>query len=81
MGFFALLFNKNMPDTMQLKRIPLNILPSITYISEPYQLYVSQYSINSALYTLSILFMNPLPIYKNLPKINNFLSFVEHALF
>ena len=40
-----------MPDTMQLKRIPLNILPSITYISEPNQLYVSQYSINSALYT------------------------------
>ncbi len=48
---FAFLFNKNMPDTMQLKRIPLNMLPSITYISEPNQLYVSQYSINSALYT------------------------------
>ena len=48
---YALLFNKNMPETMQLKRLPISYLPSITSIDNPNQIFVSQYTINSALYT------------------------------
>ena len=48
---YALLFNKNMPETMELKRFPISYLPSITSIDNPNQIFVSQYTINSALYT------------------------------
>ena len=48
---FAFLFNKNLPETMEPKRIALTMLPSITSIDNPNQLFVSEYSINSALYT------------------------------
>ena len=48
---FAFLYNINMPETMQTKRLPLTLLPPITSVDNPNQLFISQYSLNSALYT------------------------------
>ena len=48
---FAFLYNINMPETMQTKRLPLTLLPPITSVDNPNQLFVSEYSLNSALYT------------------------------
>ena len=48
---FAFLFNRNLPETMEPKRIAFTMLPSITSIGNPNQLFVSEYSINSVLYT------------------------------
>ena len=44
---FAFLFNKNKPETMKPKRIPFTILPPITSIDNPNQLFISEYSLNS----------------------------------
>ena len=49
-----------MPETMQLKRFPKSYLPSITSIDNPNQIFVSQNTINSALYTY--LETNPLSL-------------------
>ncbi len=51
---YAFLFNKNKPETMKPKRIPFTILPPITSIDNPNQLFISEYSLNSALYTYFI---------------------------
>jgi len=48
---FAFLYNINMPETMQTKRLPLTLLPPITSVDNPNQLFISEYSLNSALYT------------------------------
>ena len=48
---YAFLYNENKPETKKSKRIPLSIVPQITSIDNPNQLFVSKYSINSALYT------------------------------
>ena len=44
---YAFLFNKNKPETMKPKRIPFTILPPITSIDNPNQLFISEYSLNS----------------------------------
>ena len=48
---YAMLFNKNLPETMEIKKVPLTLVPSISSVDNPNQLFISQYSINSALYT------------------------------
>ena len=51
---YAFLYNKNKPETMQPKRIPFTMLPQISSIDTPNQLFISEYSLNSALYTYFI---------------------------
>ena len=51
---FAFLYNKNKPETMQNKRLPLTLLPPISSVDNPNQLFISEYSLNSALYTYFI---------------------------
>ena len=47
-GFF---YNKNKSQTQNKKNFPLSLVPPITSIDNPNQVFISQYSINSALYT------------------------------
>ena len=49
---YALLYNKNKPKTQKKNRIPLTYIPNISKVGNQYQLYISEYSINSALFTL-----------------------------
>ena len=48
---FAFFYNEKIDDTKNKKRIPLTYIPDITPDNTQYQLYISEYSINSALYT------------------------------
>lgn len=48
---YAFLYNKNKPETQLRNRFNLNLVPSISTIDSPNQLYISEYSINSALFT------------------------------
>ena len=48
---YALLFNENINDTKKKKRIALSYVPEMVKIDKQYQLFISQYSINSALFT------------------------------
>ena len=57
---YAFFYNKNKPETQLRNRFDLNLVPSISTIDNPNQLYISEYSINSALYTFFI--SNPLSI-------------------
>ena len=55
-GFFvinsyALFYNQNIKDTQNKYRIPFTTLPDISSIGNQFELYVSEYSINSALFT------------------------------
>ena len=48
---YALLFNEGIPETQKKKRIALSYVPNMVKIDNQYQLFISQYSINSALFT------------------------------
>ena len=48
---YAMLFNEYLSETKEIKKVPLTLVPSISSIDNPNQLFISQYSINSALYT------------------------------
>ena len=50
---YALLYNERIKETQIKKKqdIPLSSVPDMIKINNQYQLYISQYSINSALYT------------------------------
>ena len=63
---YALLFSKEFPETKNKKRYPLSTLPSIS--DSQFQLFVSEYSINSAAYTfLTVNKDNTLLKYNGLP--------------
>jgi hypothetical protein len=63
---YALLFSKEFPETKNKNRYPLSTLPSIS--DAKFQLYVSEYSINSAAYTfLTVNKDNTLLKYAGLP--------------
>ena len=47
----AFFYNEKKEETKNRKRIPLTYIPNITPDNSQYQLYISEYSINSALYT------------------------------
>ena len=49
---YALLYNKYKPKTQKKDRIPLSYIPNISKVGKKYQLYISEYSINAALFTL-----------------------------
>ena len=49
---YALLYNENKPKTQKRNRIPLTYVPSISKVGNNYQIYISEYSINAALFTL-----------------------------
>jgi hypothetical protein len=51
---YAFLYNKNKSQTNNKKNFPLSLVSSITSIDNPNQIFVSQYSLNSALYTYFI---------------------------
>ena len=57
---YAFLYNKNKSQTKNKKNYALSLVPSIASYDYPNQVYVSQYSINSALYTYFI--TNPLSL-------------------
>ena len=48
----AHLYNKNIYDTRNSNRYPLSYLPSFSFAQNQLQLYVSEYFLNSAIYTL-----------------------------
>ena len=48
---YAFFYNKNKSLTQNKKNFPLSLVPPITSIDNPNQVFISQYSINSALYT------------------------------
>ena len=63
---YALLFSKEFPETKNKNRYPLSTLPSIS--EAQFQLFVSEYSINSAAYTfLTVNKDNTLLKYNGLP--------------
>ena len=70
---FAFLFNKNKPETMKPKRIPFTILPPITSIDNPNQLFISEYSLNSWLYTYFITYPLSLKINVDSKKLESLL--------
>ena len=49
---YALLYNQYKPKTQKKNRIPLSYIPPISKVGKKYQLYISEYSINAALFTL-----------------------------
>ena len=49
---YAFFYNKRKPLTQNKRRYPLSLLPTILKVNNPDQLYVSEYSINSALFTI-----------------------------
>ena len=57
---YAFFYNTYKSKTTNKKNFPLSLLPPITTIDNPNQLFVSQYSINSALYTYFV--TNPLSL-------------------
>lgn len=63
---YALLFSKEFPETKNKNRYPLSTLPSVS--GDQFQLFVSEYSINSAAYTfLTVNKDNTLLKYAGLP--------------
>ena len=48
---YAFLYNDQETETKNKKNYALSIVPPITTIDNPNQVFISQYSINSALYT------------------------------
>ena len=49
---YAFFYNKRKPLTQNKRRYPLSLLPPIFKVNNPDQLYISEYSINSALFTI-----------------------------
>ena len=49
---YAFLYNKYKPKTQKKDRIPLSYIPNISKVGKKYQIYISEYSINAALFTL-----------------------------
>ena len=74
---YAFFYNENKSQTKNKKNFPLGLLPSITTIDNPNQIFVSQYSINSALFTYFI--TNPLSL--KIDVNNNILEYILPSLF
>jgi hypothetical protein len=77
---YAFLYNKNKPETMQTKRIPFTMLPQISSIDTPNQLFISEYSLNSALYTYFITYPLSLKINVDSKKLESLLPTIGKKL-
>lgn len=58
----AFLYNKNIQDTQNSKRYQLSYLPDFNNMDNQFQLYVSEYFLNSAIYTLLKTHQKPIKV-------------------
>ena len=69
---YALLYNKKIDETRVVKRIPITLVPPISSVDNPNQLFVSQYAFNSALFT----YFKTYPLSLKLNMNSNILEFL-----
>lgn len=66
----AFLYNKNIQDTQNSKRYLLSYLPEFNKMDNQFQLYVSEYFLNSAIYTLLKTHQKPIKVPTNTNTVN-----------